>query len=140
MATLYYSIAVFLPLCQPVRKEVNISKDLRSVPIYWTVINYNRADGKGSSTLRAEDFSPIPPNWGQRTLSIYAILPLKEGGVFMKGIGISLIVWGCIGILFGLQMFGDIGIACIWASVASILAGAGFLSVNKQIQNLWKQK
>lgn len=31
----------------------------------------------------------------------------------MKGIGISLIVWGCIGILFGLQMFGDIGIACI---------------------------
>ena len=58
----------------------------------------------------------------------------------MKGIGISLIVWGCIGILFGLQMFGDIGIACIWASVASILAGTGFLSVNKQIQNLWKQK
>ena len=46
----------------------------------------------------------------------------------MKGIGISLIVWGCI------------GIACIWASVASILAGTGFLSVNKQIQNLWKQK
>ena len=58
----------------------------------------------------------------------------------MKGIGISLIVCGCIGILFGLQMFGDIGIACIWASVASILAGTGFLSVNKQIQNLWKQK
>ena len=25
----------------------------------------------------------------------------------MKGIGISLVVWGCIGILFGLQMFGD---------------------------------
>ena len=55
----------------------------------------------------------------------------------MKGIGISLFIWGCIGILFGLQMFGDIGIACIWASVASILAGVGFLSVNKQIQNLW---
>lgn len=52
----------------------------------------------------------------------------------MKGIGISLIVWGCIGILFGLQMFGDIGIACIWASVASILAGAGFLSVNKHLE------
>ena len=82
----------------------------------------------------------IPPNRGQQTLSIYAILLSKEGGVFMKGIGISLIIWGCIGILFGLQMFGDIGIACIWASVASILAGAGFLSVNKQIQNLWKQK
>ena len=58
----------------------------------------------------------------------------------MKVIGISLIVWGCIGILCGLQMFGDIGIACSWASVASILAGAGFLSVNKQVQNLWKQK
>ena len=82
----------------------------------------------------------IPPNRGQQTLSIYAILLSKEGGVFMKGIGISLIIWGCIGILFGLQMFGDIGIACIWASVASILAGVGFLSVNKQIQNLWKQK
>ena len=140
MATLYFTIEVILPLHPLGSKEVNISKDLRSVPIYWTVINYNRADGKGSSTLRAEDFSPIPPNWGQRTLSIYAILLSREGGVFMKGIGISLIVWGCIGILFGLQMFGDIGIACIWASVASILAGAGFLSVNKQIQNLWKQK
>ena len=104
---------------------------------------YNRDNGdngKGSNTHRAEVFSRVPPNWGQRTLSIYAILLPKEGTVFMKGIGISLIIWGCIGILFGLQMFGDIGIACIWASVASILAGAGFLSVNKQIQNLWKQK
>ena len=58
----------------------------------------------------------------------------------MKGIAITPIIWGCIGILFALQIFGDIGIACISPSVESILAGAGFLSVNKQIQNLWKQK
>lgn len=112
---------------------------VRLFPLYWTVQNYNRVK-RVKIEIDSKRFFLIPPNWGQRTLSIYAILLSKEGGVFMKGIGISLIVWGCIGILFGLQMFGDIGIACIWASVASILAGAGFLSVNKQIQNLWKQK
>ena len=45
-----------------------------------------------------------------------------------KGIGIRLMIRGCIGILFGLQLFGNIRIACIRASAASILAGAGFLS------------
>ena len=42
-----------------------------------------------------------------------------------KGIGIRLMIRGCIGIFFGLQLFGNIRIACIRASAASILAGAG---------------
>ena len=46
----------------------------------------------------------IPPNWGQQRFSIYAILPLKEGDAFAKGVGS----------------------ACFLAIVASILAGAGF--------------
>ena len=46
----------------------------------------------------------IPPNWGQQRFSIYAILPLKEGDAFAKGVSS----------------------ACFLAIVASILAGAGF--------------
>ena len=46
----------------------------------------------------------IPPNWGQQRFSIYAILPLKEGDAFAKGVGS----------------------ACFLAIVASVLAGAGF--------------
>ena len=88
----------------------------------------------------AKGFFTFPQIGGNERFSFMLYFCRKKEVFSTKGIGISLIVWGCIGILFGLQMFGDIGIACIWASVASILAGAGFLSVNKQIQNLWKQK
>ena len=51
----------------------------------------------------------------------------------MKVIGIILIVWGAIGILMGLMMFGDIGIACIVGALTAILSGVGFLITAKKV-------
>jgi len=51
----------------------------------------------------------------------------------MKAIGILLIVLGIIGILMGLMMFGDIGIACIVGALSALLSGIGFLSAAKKI-------
>ena len=51
----------------------------------------------------------------------------------MKAIGIILIVWGALGILMGLMMFGDIGVACIVGAVTAILSGVGFLITDKKI-------
>lgn len=50
----------------------------------------------------------------------------------MKVIGILLIIVGAVGIIMGLMMFGDIGIACIIGAVAALLSGIGFLLVPKQ--------
>lgn len=50
----------------------------------------------------------------------------------MKAIGIILIVWGGLGLLMGLMMFGDIGLACIVGSVTSILSGIGFLLASRR--------
>lgn len=49
-------------------------------------------------------------------------------------IGILLIILGTLGILLGLMMFGDIGIACIIGALSSLLSGIGFTSIpqNKQ--------
>ena len=52
----------------------------------------------------------------------------------MKVIGILLIIVGVIGILMGLMMFGDIGIACIVGALAALLSGIGFLIADKRIQ------
>lgn len=52
----------------------------------------------------------------------------------MKVIGILLIVLGAIGIVMGLMMFGDIGVACIVGALAALLSGIGFLSVAKAIK------
>ena len=52
----------------------------------------------------------------------------------MKVIGIILIVWGGLGIIMGMMMFGDIGIACIVGAVAAILSGVGFLFGGKTIK------
>lgn len=54
----------------------------------------------------------------------------------MKVIGILLIVLGVIGILFGMMMFGDIGIACIVGALGALLSGIGFLSANKKISSM----
>lgn len=51
----------------------------------------------------------------------------------MKAIGILLIVLGVIGILMGLMMFGDIGIACIIGALSALLSGIGFLIVSKKL-------
>lgn len=51
----------------------------------------------------------------------------------MKVIGILLIIVGVIGILMGLMMFGDIGIACIVGALAALLSGIGFLLAAKNI-------
>lgn len=52
----------------------------------------------------------------------------------IKTIGILLIIVGIFGILMGLMMFGDIGIACIVGALGSLLSGIGFVSIprNKQ--------
>lgn len=51
----------------------------------------------------------------------------------MKVIGILLIILGIIGILMGMMMFGDIGIACIVGALAALLSGIGFLITAKNV-------
>lgn len=51
----------------------------------------------------------------------------------MKVIGILLIALGVIGILMGLMMFGDIGIACFVGALAALLSGIGFVKVSKKL-------
>lgn len=52
----------------------------------------------------------------------------------MKIVGILLIIVGVLGILMGLMMFGDIGIACLVGAITALLSGIGFLSVNKKLK------
>lgn len=52
----------------------------------------------------------------------------------MKAIGILLIVLGAIGILLGMMMFGDIGIACIIGAASALLSGIGFLIADKRLK------
>ena len=51
----------------------------------------------------------------------------------MKIIGIIEIVLCVLGILMGLMMFGDIGIACIVGALAALLSGIGFIITSKKI-------
>lgn len=51
----------------------------------------------------------------------------------MKVIGILLVVLGVIGILMGIMMFGDIGLACIVGALTALLSGIGFIMVDKRI-------
>ncbi len=51
----------------------------------------------------------------------------------MKAIGIILIIWGAVGLLMGMVMFGDIGIACIVGAVTAILSGLGFINLSKKL-------
>ena len=53
----------------------------------------------------------------------------------MKIIGILLIVLGIIGILMGMLMFGDIGIACMVGALSALLSGIGFIIANGKISN-----
>lgn len=51
----------------------------------------------------------------------------------MKIIGILLIILGVIGLIMGMMMFGDIGVACIVAALTALLSGIGFLQAAKKI-------
>jgi len=51
----------------------------------------------------------------------------------MKIIGVLLIIVGVLGILMGMMMFGDIGIACLVGAVTALLSGFGFLQVDKRL-------
>ena len=53
----------------------------------------------------------------------------------MKVIGILLVILGIIGLLMGMLMFGDIGIACMVGALSALLSGIGFLIVNGKISN-----
>ncbi len=54
----------------------------------------------------------------------------------MLAIGIILIILGAIGLLMGLMMFGDIGIACMVGALAALLSGIGFLIARGKLKNL----
>lgn len=54
----------------------------------------------------------------------------EEGYMMTKVIGILLIVLGVPGIIMGLMMFGDIGIACLVGAISALLSGIGFLSLS----------
>ena len=51
----------------------------------------------------------------------------------MKGIGITLIVIGMVGVLLAGLMFGDIGISALIGSVVGILSGIGFIKASKSL-------
>lgn len=52
----------------------------------------------------------------------------------MKAIGILLIILGIVGILMGMVMFGDIGIACMVGALSALLSGIGFLLASKRLR------
>jgi len=52
----------------------------------------------------------------------------------LKVIGILLIIVGILGILMGMMMFGDIGIACLVGAVTALLSGIGFMIVGKKLK------
>ncbi|WP_175412967.1 hypothetical protein [Clostridium sp. AWRP] len=56
----------------------------------------------------------------------------------MKAIGIILIVIGVIGIIMGINMFGDIGIAAIVGALAALVSGIGFILSDKKMNSLLK--
>ncbi len=56
-----------------------------------------------------------------------------QEGEDMKVIGIILIVLGVLGIVMGLMMFGDIGLACIVGALSALLSGIGFLLTAKRV-------
>ncbi len=58
----------------------------------------------------------------------------------MKVIGIILIIWGLLGGWMGMQMFGDIGIACIVGAVTALLSGVGFLMAGKKLEKAKENK
>ena len=52
----------------------------------------------------------------------------------MKVLGILLVILGIIGLLMGMLMIGDIGIACIVGALSALLSGIGFIIVNSKLK------
>jgi len=52
----------------------------------------------------------------------------------MKAIGIILIVIGAVGIIMGINMIGDIGIAAIVGALAALVSGIGFILADKKMK------
>ncbi len=53
----------------------------------------------------------------------------KEGVHMFYAIGIILMIVGIAGIIMGVIMYGDIGIACIVGALAALISGIGFLMI-----------
>ena len=51
----------------------------------------------------------------------------------MKVIGILLVILSAIGLLMGLNMFGDIGLACIVGALSALLSGIGFIIASNKL-------
>lgn len=64
------------------------------------------------------------------------LISINEEEYTMKAIGVLLIILGIIGLLMGMMMFGDIGVAAIIGALAALLSGIGFLSVNRRLTRL----
>lgn len=58
----------------------------------------------------------------------------------MKIIGFLLLLVGVLGLLTGMMMFGDIGIAAIIGSLVGILSGLGFLRMPKLIRKITREQ
>ena len=54
----------------------------------------------------------------------------------MRLIGILLLIVGVIGIVMGMMMFGDIGIACIVGPITALLSGIGFIITSGKLKKL----
>lgn len=57
----------------------------------------------------------------------------RGGSTGVKVIGILLVILGVIGILMGLMMFGDIGIACVIGALSALLSGIGFILASRKL-------
>lgn len=53
----------------------------------------------------------------------------------MRVIGILLVVLGVVGLIMGMMMFGDIGIACIVGGLSALLSGVGFNLAAGKLKN-----
>lgn len=56
----------------------------------------------------------------------------------MNNIGVALIVVGIIGLALSTMMFGDIGVAAVIGSLASLFSGIGFILANKKFNQISK--
>jgi hypothetical protein len=54
----------------------------------------------------------------------------------LKAIGIILIIVGIVGILMGLMMFGDIGIAALIGAITALLTGIGFFKLSNTLKQI----